>query len=129
MPVALNSGVHWTGFLKRPGTIVLEFLDPIAAGHEASGLHGAPGRAHRDGDQPAAGAVTALDRRACGPCTACCVELKIDAPELRKKARAPCPHLTASGCGIYEGAARLSAGNSSAAGGCLRNWMTTGGPT
>jgi 1-acyl-sn-glycerol-3-phosphate acyltransferase len=32
VPVALNSGVHWTGFLKRPGTIVLEFLDPIAPG-------------------------------------------------------------------------------------------------
>jgi len=32
VPVALNSGVHWTGFLKRPGTIVLEFLEPIAPG-------------------------------------------------------------------------------------------------
>jgi 1-acyl-sn-glycerol-3-phosphate acyltransferase len=30
VPVALNSGVYWTGFLKHPGTIVLEFLDPIA---------------------------------------------------------------------------------------------------
>lgn len=29
------------------------------------------------------------------------MELKIDTPELRKKARASCPHLTASGCGIY----------------------------
>jgi hypothetical protein len=47
--------------------------------------------------------MTALDRRTCGPCTACCVELKIDVPELRKRARVPCPHLTASGCGIYEG--------------------------
>ena len=32
VPVALNSGLHWTGFLKRPGTIVLEFLEPIAPG-------------------------------------------------------------------------------------------------
>ena len=32
VPVALNSGIHWTGFLKRPGTIVLEFLEPIAPG-------------------------------------------------------------------------------------------------
>jgi 1-acyl-sn-glycerol-3-phosphate acyltransferase len=32
VPVALNSGVHWTGFLKRPGTIVLEFLNPIPPG-------------------------------------------------------------------------------------------------
>jgi 1-acyl-sn-glycerol-3-phosphate acyltransferase len=32
VPVALNSGVYWTGFFKRPGTIVLEFLEPIAPG-------------------------------------------------------------------------------------------------
>ena len=32
VPVALNSGVYWTGFLKKPGTIVLEFLEPIAPG-------------------------------------------------------------------------------------------------
>ena len=32
VPVALNSGVHWTGFFKRPGTIVLEFLEPIPRG-------------------------------------------------------------------------------------------------
>lgn len=44
-----------------------------------------------------------LDRRQCGPCTVCCVELKIAAPELKKKARIPCPHLTGpQGCGIYE---------------------------
>ena len=32
IPVALNSGVYWTGFLKRPGTIVLQFLEPIPPG-------------------------------------------------------------------------------------------------
>jgi len=32
VPVALNSGLHWTGFLKKPGTIVLEFLEPIPPG-------------------------------------------------------------------------------------------------
>jgi 1-acyl-sn-glycerol-3-phosphate acyltransferase len=32
VPVALNSGVYWTGFLKRPGTIVLQFLEPIGPG-------------------------------------------------------------------------------------------------
>ncbi len=32
VPVALNSGVYWTGFLKRPGIIVLQFLEPIAPG-------------------------------------------------------------------------------------------------
>jgi 1-acyl-sn-glycerol-3-phosphate acyltransferase len=32
VPVALNSGVYWTGFRKHPGTIVLEFLEPIPPG-------------------------------------------------------------------------------------------------
>ncbi len=32
VPAALNSGLFWTGFLKRPGNIVLEFLDPIPPG-------------------------------------------------------------------------------------------------
>jgi 1-acyl-sn-glycerol-3-phosphate acyltransferase len=32
VPVALNSGVYWQGFRKYPGTIVLEFLDPIPPG-------------------------------------------------------------------------------------------------
>ena len=32
VPVALNSGVYWTGFFKRPGTIVLQFLEPIPPG-------------------------------------------------------------------------------------------------
>ena len=32
VPVALNSGLYWTGFLKRPGTIILEFLEPIPPG-------------------------------------------------------------------------------------------------
>ena len=45
--------------------------------------------------------MTALARRQCGPCTACCVELKIETPELRKKARLSCPHLSSAGCGIY----------------------------
>ncbi len=33
-PVATNSGVHWpaSGFLRRPGTVVFEFLEPIPAG-------------------------------------------------------------------------------------------------
>jgi 1-acyl-sn-glycerol-3-phosphate acyltransferase len=32
VPVALNSGVFWQGFTKKPGTIVLEFLTPIPPG-------------------------------------------------------------------------------------------------
>jgi 1-acyl-sn-glycerol-3-phosphate acyltransferase len=32
VPVAHNSGLFWRGFWKRPGTIVVEFLDPIAPG-------------------------------------------------------------------------------------------------
>jgi 1-acyl-sn-glycerol-3-phosphate acyltransferase len=33
-PLATNSGVHWPahGFLRRPGTIVFHFLEPIPAG-------------------------------------------------------------------------------------------------
>jgi 1-acyl-sn-glycerol-3-phosphate acyltransferase len=33
-PLALNSGMHWPahGFLRRPGTIVFEFLEPIPPG-------------------------------------------------------------------------------------------------
>lgn len=33
-PVATNSGVHWPahGFLRHPGTIVVQFLEPIAPG-------------------------------------------------------------------------------------------------
>lgn len=45
--------------------------------------------------------MTALAARQCGPCTACCTELQIEAPELHKKAGVRCPHL-AKGCGIYE---------------------------
>jgi len=32
VPVALNSGLFWTGFVKKPGRIVIEFLPAIAAG-------------------------------------------------------------------------------------------------
>lgn len=32
VPVALNSGLFWTGFLKKPGRIVIQFLAPIAPG-------------------------------------------------------------------------------------------------
>jgi 1-acyl-sn-glycerol-3-phosphate acyltransferase len=32
VPVALNSGLFWTGFLKKPGRIVVEFLPAIPAG-------------------------------------------------------------------------------------------------
>ncbi len=32
VPAALNSGLHWTGFIKKPGTIVLEFLPAIPPG-------------------------------------------------------------------------------------------------
>lgn len=32
VPVALNSGLFWTGFLKKPGNIVIEFQQAIPAG-------------------------------------------------------------------------------------------------
>jgi hypothetical protein len=40
--------------------------------------------------------------KACGACTACCVELRIDTPEFKKDAHLPCAHLTENGCGIYQ---------------------------
>ena len=45
--------------------------------------------------------MTALTKRECGACNACCVVPKIDLPELHKKAGVPCPHLAGAGCGIY----------------------------
>lgn len=45
---------------------------------------------------------TPLARRECGPCRACCQELKIDTPELKKKAGALCSHHAGAGCGIYD---------------------------
>jgi 1-acyl-sn-glycerol-3-phosphate acyltransferase len=34
VPMALNTGVHWPahGLIRKPGTIVFEFLEPIPAG-------------------------------------------------------------------------------------------------
>jgi 1-acyl-sn-glycerol-3-phosphate acyltransferase len=32
VPAALDSGCYWTGFIKKPGRITLEFLAPIAPG-------------------------------------------------------------------------------------------------
>jgi len=34
VPVALNSGLYWppSGFVRKPGTIIVEFLEPIPAG-------------------------------------------------------------------------------------------------
>ena len=46
--------------------------------------------------------MSVLPKRACGDCTVCCVELKIDTPDLRKKPETACGHLTAKGCGIYD---------------------------
>jgi 1-acyl-sn-glycerol-3-phosphate acyltransferase len=36
VPVALDSGLYWRGFDKIPGTIHLEFLEPIASGLKRS---------------------------------------------------------------------------------------------
>jgi hypothetical protein len=43
-----------------------------------------------------------LPDRTCGSCTACCVQLDIDTPDLRKPEKVACPHLASCGCGIYE---------------------------
>ena len=39
--------------------------------------------------------------RECGTCTACCVEITIEEPALRKPARTMCAHCTGAGCSIY----------------------------
>jgi 1-acyl-sn-glycerol-3-phosphate acyltransferase len=38
LPVALNSGLYWPrrAFRRNPGTIVVEFLDPIAPGLDSA---------------------------------------------------------------------------------------------
>lgn len=42
--------------------------------------------------------------RSCNECNACCTCLRIEKPELTKKADVPCPHLSQHrGCAIYEG--------------------------
>jgi len=47
-------------------------------------------------------ATTLVTGRDCGTCTACCVELTIDQPELQKLAGHTCPHCIAGqGCAIY----------------------------
>jgi Fe-S-cluster containining protein len=42
-----------------------------------------------------------LTDRECGGCTACCVTLKVDTPDLKKAAGTPCPQLAATGCTIH----------------------------
>lgn len=46
--------------------------------------------------------MTTLSKRACGPCTVCCTELKIETQEFRKAANTVCKHLCGAGCSIYE---------------------------
>ena len=49
LPVALNSGLFWPRrtFMRYPGTLVVEFLDPLAGGPEPQGIH----RPDRDRDR------------------------------------------------------------------------------
>ncbi|MGY3887354.1 YkgJ family cysteine cluster protein [Aeromonas aquatica] len=43
-----------------------------------------------------------VENRACGGCSACCIDLRIEQDSLKKLADEPCPHLVQSGgCGIY----------------------------
>jgi hypothetical protein len=46
--------------------------------------------------------VATVPGRECGSCTACCVFLTIDSPEITKQSGAICRHRTEAGCGIYE---------------------------
>jgi hypothetical protein len=40
--------------------------------------------------------------RTCGACTACCFEITIDDPALKKPPRQTCAHCVAEGCSIYD---------------------------
>jgi 1-acyl-sn-glycerol-3-phosphate acyltransferase len=66
VPVALNSGLFWPRrtWRRYPGTIVVEFLDPLPAGEPSrSGLHAAD----RGGAEPAPAATDACrGRDSCG---------------------------------------------------------------
>ncbi len=65
LPVALNTGLFWgrRGFLRRPGTAVIEFLPVIPAGPAARCvLRAAEGR-HRDRHAPAHGGDAGRARR------------------------------------------------------------------
>ena len=55
LPIALNSGLFWPrrSFLRYPGTIVAEILDPIPPGLEQGRVRGAPAAGHRDRDRAA----------------------------------------------------------------------------
>lgn len=51
----------------------------------------------------AANSAQLVPGRACGACTSCCRDLKIDAPELKKAPGILCSHcVPEKGCGIYE---------------------------
>ncbi len=49
VPVALNSGLFWPrrSFIRRPGTIVLQFLEPIGPGLDTSRVPQSAPRRHR----------------------------------------------------------------------------------
>ena len=69
VPVALNSGVYWTGFLKKPGTIVLEFLEPIPPGLKREAFMALLESRIETRDQPAVCHDGARTDAQCGPCT------------------------------------------------------------
>jgi 1-acyl-sn-glycerol-3-phosphate acyltransferase len=60
LPVALNSGLYWPrrALIRRPGTIVVEFLEPIPPG-----FHGGTASPHRDGRKPSPGRGERRSRR------------------------------------------------------------------
>jgi hypothetical protein len=102
VPAALNSGVYWTGFLKKPGTIVLEFLEPIAPGLKRDAfmsllenrIETATNRLLSSHDHIIRAALRFLHRLL--------HRTEDRDAEFRKPANTPCPHLCGTGCGIYE---------------------------
>jgi len=71
IPVALNSGLFWPRrtFMRYPGTLVVEFLDPFAAGPVAPRIH------HADQDRRSRTRPTGWSRlrgRSRRSCSAAC---------------------------------------------------------
>ena len=67
LPVALNSGLFWPRrtFMRYPGTLVVEFLDPLPPGLPRDEFLARDFRRDRGSDQPAGRGGAAASRRSC----------------------------------------------------------------
>ena len=101
VPVALNSGRYWQGFTKYPGTITLEFLEPIPPGLKRRDFMAAAGRAHRDRHQPVAAPMSRGGKNL-RPLSGLLRRAQDRHAAAAQEGAIPCPHLVQKGCGIYD---------------------------